>query len=1097
MQNATADAPRGGLSFFRTPFSIPPMATSADAAATNGTTPSPPAKRRRDPFSARLLIAAATAIAVAWSLLGLDVWRLHRERIAHTGERAASLARAVEQRATRTLRMTDQVLLLLRSEIRERRAWKDAAAIGRLLAEGAPHIDEILTITFVNADGVSLAQSNPAVAVGRHYGGSDAFRFHAAGPGDALHVDHPLVGPASGQRVFSLSRPLRGERGELLGIIGATLRTDILAEEFAAIRIGKNGSVGFHHLPTYRVIARQPDHEQTFGLGLQHRGLQEALALAPSGVFEGAISADNVQRFFAYRKLDGLPLAVTVGIARSDITEKLYEDLVGYLALMAALTLAIAGGTVLVLRAHRRETALRRDLAEKDALFRAFFEAVPAGMCTLDHEMRYRLVNPTMARINGKPLASYAGRTVREQQPELNERLTLIHHQVLSTGREFHDIEFSGGMAGQPGIVGHWLATFFPIRDVGGRISTMGCFVVEVSAQKHAEAALRRNEALLATVLDVLPVGVWITDQEGRIVRSNQAGEKIWSGRSLVGPERYGEYKGWRADTGEPVPADGWALTRAVRNGETTVGEMIEIECFDGTRKIVLNSAVPLRDRKGRLLGAIAVNEDITGIRRTQEEMRIARDFFEQTFNAAPVGMAIANVDGRYVKVNRAICEFLGYSAEELQTRTYLDVTHPDDAASMRSLRENLLAGGGVSHLVEKRYVRKDGSTVWALLVVSLVRDNAGEPVYTIGQMLDISRQKHAEQALRASAVRFRAIFDNASTGIVAADENGDIGYFNEAFRAMLGRDGEALRRLNLADLTHPEDLARERLLLDEIRANLREHYRLEKRYTRADGSVLWVDSSVSAICDPNERIISFVAVVYDVTERKEAELALNSSQQKLRALAAHQTRLLEEDRKHVAREIHDELGQLLTALKMDISLLRMGGGDAPELREKIERMRQLVDRMIDVVRHVASNLRPSALDLGLLPAIEWLADDFSARWEMPCTVDTEGGEIVLDDIQSTAVFRVIQESLTNIARHAGASRVRIRLRRDPQMLRVVVEDDGHGFDVAATASRKGFGLLGMRERVLAVGGKLNLDSAPGQGTTVTITLPLQRETGP
>jgi len=579
-------------------------------------------------------------------------------------------------------------------------------------------------------------------------------------------------------------------------------------------------------------------------------------------------------------------------------------------------------------------------------------------------------------------------------------------------------------------------------------------------------------------------------------VRSNPAADKIWSGAHGDGPSRPMHYKGWWAEGGQPLGRNDWAVTRALQQGETVVGQMIEIECLDGSRKTVLNSALPLHGSDGRLTGAVAVNEDISAIRRAQDEMRIARDFFEQTFEAAPVGMAITNVDGCYIQVNRAMTEFIGYSAEELQGMSYVDITHPEDVAANQKTRKQLLAGDFGSHLQEKRYVRKDGSTVWALLVVSLVRDAGGNPLYTIGQTLDITRQKLAAQALRASAIRFRAIFENASTGIVSADDDGGVSYFNEAFRLMLGHDPEALRKLRLADFTDADDFEREQRLLDEIRNNVREHYRLEKRYRRADGGVIWVDSSVSAI-RANGRVQSFITVAYDVSERKQAELALSNSRQKLRALAAHQTRLLEEDRKHVAREIHDELGQLLTALKMDISLLRMGAGDDPALLSRIGRMREVVDQTMDVVRHVATNLRPSVLDLGLLPAIEWLADDFSARWEIPCVLEPLGGdgrELALNDVLSTAVFRVIQESLTNVARHAAANRVAITLRRDPGLLRVVVEDDGRGFNMAETSRKKGFGLFGMRERVLAVGGKVSIDGRPGEGTTVTITLPILEE---
>jgi signal transduction histidine kinase len=223
----------------------------------------------------------------------------------------------------------------------------------------------------------------------------------------------------------------------------------------------------------------------------------------------------------------------------------------------------------------------------------------------------------------------------------------------------------------------------------------------------------------------------------------------------------------------------------------------------------------------------------------------------------------------------------------------------------------------------------------------------------------------------------------------------------------------------------------------------------------------------------------------------------LAESRQKLRTLASHQEQLLELERKHIAREVHDELGQLLTALKMDVSLIRLRFSDNAALMEKTEDMRVLVERTIGVVRQVASNLRPAALDFGLVPALEWLCEDFSQRGATNCRLENGGLEIALIDTQSTAVFRVVQESLTNVARHAQASEVVISLQADHCLLKVVVADNGQGFDISAIGKSSGFGLFGMRERMLALDGTLSIVSTPDLGTTVTIELPLSKGEAP
>ncbi|HUW36333.1 MAG TPA: PAS domain-containing protein [Rhodocyclaceae bacterium] len=290
-------------------------------------------------------------------------------------------------------------------------------------------------------------------------------------------------------------------------------------------------------------------------------------------------------------------------------------------------------------------------------------------------------------------------------------------------------------------------------------------------------------------------------------------------------------------------------------------------------------------------------------------------------------------------------------------------------------------------------------------------------------------------------------------------------------------------------DLVHPDDRDKVKAHAQHSRENCAP-YSVEYRILRADGEVRHLLSQAELITGRQGRIERMVGTNLDITERKRDELALLNSRQQLRAMAAHHEGLLEEERKHIAREVHDELGQLLTALKMDISLLRLRFGGDPALQRKAEDMRLLVDRTLDVVRHVASNLRPAALDHGIVPAIEWLAEDFSHRWEMSCEVAVQGKDIALDDTQATAVFRVVQESLTNVARHAQASGVVITLSGDDSGLQLRVQDNGLGFDPAVVRRAHGFGLLGMRERVLALGGSLKIDSASGKGTGVVIDLP-------
>lgn len=342
----------------------------------------------------------------------------------------------------------------------------------------------------------------------------------------------------------------------------------------------------------------------------------------------------------------------------------------------------------------------------------------------------------------------------------------------------------------------------------------------------------------------------------------------------------------------------------------------------------------------------------------------------------------------------------------------------------------------------------------------------------------------------------FRNTFDAAPVCMMVSDADGRFIRVNRAMCEFAGYSERELLTMNCLDITHPDDIKKSELAWRSLLDSRCHSYQMEKRYVCRDGRALWVDVFVSIVRDKFDEVVNFIGVFNGATGSKESALKLADSRRKLRALAAHQEEILELERKHIAREIHDELGQLLTALKMDISLARLRFGENRDLSGMLDGMHSLTEKSINVVRQVASNLRPAVLDHGLVSAIEWLVADFSKRWSIRCKLDIGNSEVALGELQSTAVFRVIQESLTNVARHAKASEVLISKTRNDQQLEFVVKDNGRGFDTVAVSKARGFGLFGMRERMLNLGGSLRIDSALGKGTSVTIRLPLSSGTG-
>jgi signal transduction histidine kinase len=233
-----------------------------------------------------------------------------------------------------------------------------------------------------------------------------------------------------------------------------------------------------------------------------------------------------------------------------------------------------------------------------------------------------------------------------------------------------------------------------------------------------------------------------------------------------------------------------------------------------------------------------------------------------------------------------------------------------------------------------------------------------------------------------------------------------------------------------------------------------------------------------------------------DRRERQRAEDKLRRSLDQLRALTTYLQYVREEERTRIAREVHDELGQALTGLKLDLSwLLTKVGKNRTPVADKVKTMVSHIDETIQTVRRIATELRPGILDsLGLVAAIEWQANEFHTRTKIPCHVETNVADTVWDQEFSTVFFRIFQETLTNIIRHAKATRVDVRLAEDDGKLVLTVKDNGKGITEEEMANTRSIGLVGMRERARLVGGELSLQGAPGQGTMVTLRVPLRRK---
>lgn len=344
------------------------------------------------------------------------------------------------------------------------------------------------------------------------------------------------------------------------------------------------------------------------------------------------------------------------------------------------------------------------------------------------------------------------------------------------------------------------------------------------------------------------------------------------------------------------------------------------------------------------------------------------------------------------------------------------------------------------------------------------------------------------ENRLLASAI------NNLSSGVVITNPNqpdNPIIFVNPSFTTITGYSAEEVCYRNCRFLQGPDT---DPATVSEIREAIaaRKQFRGLLQNHRKDGSVFCNGLVITPVFDDDGTLLNFVGLINDVSAPRE----------QLRALAARLTQVREEERTQIAREIHDVLGQALTGLKMDLSWMSKRAAAVPDrdlaggLEDKIRSMSQVVDSTIGTVRKIATELRPSLLDdLGLEAAAEWQVHEFEKRSGTTCRFVSDFGETEMDANCATALFRILQETLTNVARHANASRVEVRLQARGNNALLQVRDNGRGITAREMSNTKSLGLLGIRERALLVGGKVDIKGIPKKGTTVSVEVPLHEET--
>jgi PAS domain S-box-containing protein len=760
-------------------------------------------------------------------------------------------------------------------------------------------------------------------------------------------------------------------------------------------------------------------------------------------------------------------------------------------------------GKVTGLIAITRDIAERKRteeaLQESQALYRSFVEHLPAGVFRKDTQGRYVFVNSLFSQLKGMEIDEVLGKTPHEleafahaakaMRPSIAMAVQLIHadeavnhHElILRTGKP---IEVEEVYPQLDGSVKYFHVVKSPVFSSDGKIIGTQGVQFDITERKLAEEALRERDEKLHNIVEnstnlfysrnVDQVFTYLSPQVRNILDCEPE-------EALI---PFSDFM-----TENAINKLGCELAmKAVDTGVRQETYELELESKKGRRVWVEIQEAPVV-LNGKTIAIVGAATDITERRWAEMALQVSEKKYRDIVTWAPIGIYQSTHSGKLLTVNKSIVEMLGYDnmMELIGCDLGKDIYY-DEKDRERLISRHGKYGDNNTVNAETRWKKKDGSIIWVLMTVHDVRDKSLEILYYEGFVFDITERKHAEEALRESEERYRLLVEN-STDIVTEISDDKYLYVSPNVKSILDFEPMDLVGTDVLSKVYGKDKAAIGEILSKLGGSA------TYRYRDRSGGWHWFESSgrVYYTSSGEQRM---VMVSRDITQRRKAEQQLEVSRKQLQHFTEHLEHILEEERKRISRELHDELGQLLTILKFDLSWLKLEGAKADtDILSRIDAMMESVNEALASVKRISKEIRPPQLDaLGLVGAIQWDIDQVQKKTGLSSFVTVEPEEINISSQVSTILYRVFREAFTNILRHAQAEHVNIKVSQQQGSIIMTIRDDGRGITKKELKGTTSLGLVGIRERLRMVGGTFTIEGKRGSGTLVTVEVPHKKK---